>query len=135
MCGIAGCVVTSGASPAIAPLEAMRDAMRHRGPDDAGITVVGNVGLVHTRLSIVDVSDRAHQPMVHPNGRVWLSYNGEIFNHRSLRAELPGDKFMSTGDTETLLHAVARWGIDVLPRLNGQFAFAALDLDRGTLLL
>lgn len=119
----------------MAPLEAMRDALRHRGPDDTGISVIGNVGLVHTRLSIVDVSERGHQPMAHPNGRVWMSYNGEVFNHESLRAELPEAQFTSTGDTETVLHGLAMWGVDVLPRLNGQFAFAALDLDRGTLLL
>lgn len=135
MCGIAGCVVRPGADPPRDTLVAMREALRHRGPDDAGIVVVDNVGLVHTRLSIVDVSDRAHQPMRHPGGALWLSFNGEIFNHRSLRAELADGVYLSTGDTETLLHAWAGWGPETLPRLNGQFAFAALDLDRGSLFL
>ena len=135
MCGIAGCVIRSGAEPPRGTLDAMRQVLHHRGPDDAGIVVVGNVGLVHTRLSIVDVSDRAHQPMRHPSGALWLSFNGEIFNHQSLRAELADAGYLSTGDTETLLHAWARWGPDTLPRLNGQFAFAALDLERQRLFL
>jgi asparagine synthase (glutamine-hydrolysing) len=113
----------------------MRDALLHRGPDGSGVEIIDNVGLVHTRLAIVDVSERAHQPMRHPSGGWWLSYNGEIFNHKAIRAELAGESFVSDGDTETLLHALADWGPKVLPRLNGQFAFAALDLTAGRLLL
>ena len=73
--------------------------------------------------------------MCHPDGHWWLSYNGEIFNHKALRSELVDQSFASTGDTETLLHAIAHWGPNVLPRINGQFAFAALDLTRRRLLL
>src|SRR5580658_1231828 len=135
MCGIAGCVLPAGASPSPERLAAMRDALAHRGPDGSGIEILDNVGLVHTRLAIVDVSERAHQPMRHPDGRWWISFNGEIFNRPAIRAELVGEAFTSDGDTETLLHAIARWGPDVLARLNGQFAFAALDLAAGRLLL
>jgi len=99
------------------------------------VEILDNVGLVHTRLAIVDVSERAHQPMRHPNGDWWLSYNGEIYNHKAIRSELGGESFVSDGDTETLLHALAHWGPMVLPRLNGQFAFAALDIKAGQLLL
>lgn len=113
----------------------MRDALAHRGPDGSGIEILDNVGLVHTRLAIVDVSERAHQPMRHPNGQWWISFNGEIFNHQAIRSELAGEPFTSDGDTETLLHALARWGPDVLARLNGQFAFAAVDLTAGRMLL
>jgi asparagine synthase (glutamine-hydrolysing) len=113
----------------------MRDAMRHRGPDGSGVEVFENVGLVHTRLAIVDVSERAKQPMRHPDADWWISFNGEIFNHSAIRADLDGETFASDGDTETLLHAVARWGPELLPRLNGQFAFAALDLAGRRLLL
>lgn len=135
MCGIGGSVAPAGQLPPPAALAAMRDAMAHRGPDGSGVQVVGNVGLVHTRLAIVDVTDHAAQPMAHPSGRWWLAFNGEIYNHRRLRGELGGARFRSGSDTETLLHAFARWGPAVLPRLNGQFAFAALDLDRNRLWL
>src|SRR5579875_1398872 len=133
MCGIAGCVLAPGRAPERRRLEAMRDALAHRGPDDRGVEVVGGVGLVHTRLSIVDLSERGHQPMGHPAGRWWLAYNGEIYNHLSLRAELQDVQFLGHSDTETLLWALERWGLEVLPRLSGQFAFAALDVDRGRL--
>jgi asparagine synthase (glutamine-hydrolysing) len=113
----------------------MREALVHRGPDDCDVVVVQNVGLVHTRLSIVDISERAHQPMRHPNGSLWLGFNGEIFNHQELRSELRDVDYTSTSDTETLLHAFDRWGTDVLPRLNGQFAFGAVDLERGRVTL
>jgi asparagine synthase (glutamine-hydrolysing) len=116
-------------------LIAMRDALVHRGPDDAGVEVVGNVGLVQTRLSIVDLSERGHQPMRHPDGEWLLGFNGEIYNHLTLREELDGATFVGTSDTETLLWALARWGPPVVSRLNGQFAIAALDLRGGRLLL
>jgi asparagine synthase (glutamine-hydrolysing) len=135
MCGIGGCVVRPGETPSRERLQAMREALAHRGPDGSGLEIFGNVGLVHTRLAIVDVSERAHQPMQHPSGEWWISFNGEIYNHQSLRGELIGERFASAGDTDTLLHAVARWGPKALPRLNGQFAFAALDLVGRRLLL
>jgi asparagine synthase (glutamine-hydrolysing) len=113
----------------------MRDAMSHRGPDDSGIAIVDNVGLVHTRLSIIDLSPRGHQPMGHPDGRWLLSYNGEIYNHLDLRRELDTTAFEGDSDTETLLHALASHGTDVIPRLTGQFAFAALDREHKRLIL
>lgn len=97
--------------------------------------IVENVGLVHTRLAIVDPTERAHQPIRHPAGDWWLSFNGEVFNHRDLRRELGNQAFCSPGDTETLLRALAAWGPAALSRLNGQFAFAALDLKHRRLLL
>ena len=135
MCGIGGCVLPLGETPSLERLEAMRDSLRHRGPDGSGVEILGNVGLVHTRLAIVDVSERARQPMRHASGDWWLSFNGEIFNHEMIRRELAAESFVSGGDTETLLHALARWGPTVLPRLNGQFAIAALDLTAKRLLL
>ena len=135
MCGIAGCVVSPGKAPSLERLEAMRDALGHRGPDGSGIEVFGNAGLVHTRLAIVDLSEQAHQPMAHPTRPWWLSFNGEIYNHKAVREELYGEPFTSDGDTETLLHALANWGPAALDRLNGQFAFACLDLEARRLLL
>ena len=135
MCGIGGCVLSRGARPEHDRLIAMRDALAHRGPDDFGIETIGNVALVHTRLSIVDLSERGHQPMRHPSGRWWLAYNGEIYNHLALRAELNGTPFVGDSDTETLLWALDHWGPAAVSRLTGQFAFAALDVDAGRLLL
>ena len=135
MCGIGGCVLGGGVRPERERLVALRDALAHRGPDDAGIVVLDNVGLVHTRLSIVDLSARGHQPMRHPGGGWWLAYNGEIFNHMVLRGELDGAGFVGGSDTETLLWALERWGLGVVPHLTGQFAFAALDLGAGRLVL
>lgn len=113
----------------------MRDALGHRGPDDSGIAVFDNVGLVHTRLSIVDLSERGHQPMSHPGGSWWLSYNGEIYNHLELRRALGEVGFHGSSDTETLLWSLATGGADAIPRLTGQFAFAALDRSAGELTL
>lgn len=135
MCGIGGCVLAHGARPPIQSLVALRDALSHRGPDGMGIEVFDNVGLVHTRLAIVDISGRAHQPMSYPGSQWTLSFNGEIFNHVALRRELVGTTFQSNSDTETLLYSLSRWGTAVLPKLNGQFALAALDRDSRRLFL
>jgi asparagine synthase (glutamine-hydrolysing) len=135
MCGIAGCVLSPGETPSPERLGAMRDALKHRGPDGSGIEVFENVGLVHTRLAIVDLSERAHQPMRHPTRPWWLSFNGEIYNHKAIRRDLHDSSFTSDSDTETLLHALARWGPGTLDRLNGQFAFACLDIERRRVLL
>jgi asparagine synthase (glutamine-hydrolysing) len=135
MCGIGGCVLRGGRSPSAARLAAMRMAMDHRGPDGFGIEIVDNVGLVHTRLAIVDPSERARQPMHDPQSKWWLSFNGEIYNHESLRTKLSERPFNSSGDTETLLRALVTWGPDIVSQLNGQFALAALDLHGGRLIL
>ncbi len=121
----------SGAHPDSGALEQVLRAIHHRGPDDSGTEVRGNVGLVNARLAIIDTSPAGHQPMVDPAGRWILTYNGEIFNHRALRRELSPVAFRGGSDTETLLHAVARWGpIEAATRSHGFFAFAALDSER-----
>lgn len=90
------------------------------------------VGLVHRRLSIVDLSPAGHQPMCDPSGRHWITYNGEVYNHVELRAELEslGERFTSASDTEVILAAYRRWGRDCLRRFNGMFAFALWDGER-----
>jgi asparagine synthase (glutamine-hydrolysing) len=90
------------------------------------------VGLLHRRLSIVDLTPSGHQPMCDAAGRFWITYNGEVYNHVELRRELEGlgDKFQSTSDTEVILAAYRRWREAALPRLNGMFAFAIWDADR-----
>jgi asparagine synthase (glutamine-hydrolysing) len=140
MCGIAG--VFSYASDARvdeAALRRVRDTMVHRGPDGAGEWVSNDrrVGLVHRRLSIVDLSAAAAQPMANEDGRVVVTFNGEIYNHQPLRAELSkaGHHFRSDhSDTEVLVHGYEQWGIDgLLGRLEGDYAFALWDDNAGAL--
>jgi asparagine synthase (glutamine-hydrolysing) len=135
MCGIAGYVAAPGGEPRRTPLERMVATLHHRGPDDSGIEIVGSVGLGHTRLAIVDPSPAGHQPMADAAGRWWVTYNGEIFNHRELRAELPQVRWRGGSDTETLLEALAAWGPQAVSRCNGLYAFAALDRERDRLYL
>jgi asparagine synthase (glutamine-hydrolysing) len=134
MCGIGGCIVTRG-DPSHDALRRMAGALGHRGPDDQGIEIVGRAGLVHTRLAIVDPSPAGHEPMGHPDRRLWLTYNGEVFNHADLRRELGEVDWRGGSDAETVLHALAAWGTSAVARFNGLFAFAVLDLDRHRLLL
>jgi asparagine synthase (glutamine-hydrolysing) len=112
----------------------MAARLRHRGPDDEGEWVDAQAGIAlgHRRLSIVDLSAHGHQPMLSHTGRYVLAYNGEIYNHALLRAELeasgPTVPWRGLSDTETALAAIERWGLEVaLPRLNGMFAFALWD--------
>lgn len=135
MCGIGGCVLPAGRTPSRERLERLRTALAHRGPDDSGIAIVGSVGLVHTRLAIVDPSPLGTQPMRHPSGDWWLSYNGEAYNHRQLRSELPRTDWLGGSDTETVLEAHASWGDAAIERLNGLFAYAVLDRRARRLLL
>jgi len=111
----------------------MRDTMVHRGPDGAGVWVLknGRVGLGHRRLSIIDLSDAAAQPMCNKDGTLWISFNGEIYNHVEIRTELEelgGHEWKTDhSDTEVILHAFEQWGIDCLEKFCGMFAFALWD--------
>jgi len=127
MCGIAGCVVPAGAAPDRSRLQRMSAALLHRGPDGQAIRSVGQVGLVATRLAIVGTGPAGDQPLCDAAGTTWLSYNGEIFNHAELRAELGSVRWRGGSDTETLVELLAARGEAALPRLNGLFAFAVLD--------
>src|SRR5450631_3708736 len=129
MCGIAG-IVGSRASPSA--VQAMADRMRHRGPDGDGTWCEPGVALAHRRLSILDLSEEARQPMLH--GSCVLTYNGELYNHEALRAHLPGP-WRSSGDTEVLLRLLARDGTAGLSRLVGMFAFGLWDCAARKLLL
>ena len=119
----------------------MRDTMTHRGPDGAGLWF-GNdrtVGLAHRRLSIIDLSDAASQPMTNHDGSVCLSFNGEIYNHAEIRAELEKTgRFQwktDHSDTEMILHAYEQWGFDCLEKFRGMFAFAIWDENKRRLWL
>nr|BAL56291.1 asparagine synthase, glutamine-hydrolyzing [uncultured delta proteobacterium] len=137
MCGIAGVVLQGGASIDRATLQEMTDRLAHRGPDAQGLWLAPGVGLGHRRLSILDLSEAAAQPMIARNGRSALTFNGEIYNFATLREQLTafGEQFVSSGDTEVLLHALERWGTEALSRIHGMFAFGYWDHDNRTLLL
>jgi asparagine synthase (glutamine-hydrolysing) len=104
-------------------------AIRHRGPDGEGVLIDGNVGLGHRRLAIIDPTDAGRQPMTTSDGRVTISYNGELYNYRDLKRDLSrlGHRFSSATDTEVVLAAWAEWGAQSLDRFNGIFAFAVWD--------
>ena len=137
MCGIAGIFHAETPKPVDpARVERMCDALAHRGPDGSGVWTGPGVGLGHRRLSIIDVAG-SPQPMQAADGRAVIVFNGEIYNFRELRRELEqgGARFVTSGDTEVILAAWARWGPDCLARLDGMFAFALYDLDRRCLFL
>lgn len=137
MCGIAGLLNLSGEAVSPVILKRMTDAIAHRGPDGEGQWIEGPVGLGHRRLAIIDLTPSGHQPMISADHRYVISYNGEIYNYRELRAELEaaGYWFRSQTDTEVVLHALAHWGPDALLRFNGMFALALWDRKARTLLL
>src|ERR1700682_4788334 len=128
MCGIAGYVAVEPASLQRSILERMTDAIRHRGPDDSGFYQDEYASLGHRRLSIIDVA-AGHQPMANEDQTLWISYNGEIFNHADLRPELvkAGHRYATRSDTETILHAYEEYGPDCLERFRGMFAFVLWD--------
>ena len=129
MCGIAGIWDRSGRPVDPVALDRMGLILRHRGPDGSGRLLRGNLGLVHRRLTIVDLSDRGHQPMGLPDESLWINYNGEIHNYRELRRELEaeGVEFRSECDTEVALWAYRVWGTDCFERFNGMWAIALWD--------
>lgn len=137
MCGITGLINLDGAPVSPVILKKMTDAIAHRGPDGEGQWIEGNVGLGHRRLAIIDLSPAGHQPMISADHRWVLSYNGEVYNYRELRAELEaaGYWFRSQTDSEVVLYALAHWGTAALLRFNGMFALALWDRRERTLLL
>jgi len=123
------------AEPAV--VQAMMDALRHRGPDAEGLVTRGPVVLGHRRLAIIDLSAAGNQPMCDTSGRFWLVFNGEIYNFLELRKELEGlgAKFRTRTDSEVILESYKQWGLDCLPRFNGMFAFAIWDEQEARLML
>ena len=129
MCGIAGIVNVQGTPVSPGVLRAMTDIVRHRGPDGDGQWIQHGVGFGHRRLAIVDLSPAGAQPMHSDDGSLVITFNGEIYNWRELRAELGkrGAVFRTQSDTEVLLAAYRAWGPRCLEKLNGMFAFAIFD--------
>lgn len=141
MCGVAGIYSYNIHGPAVSPheLRLMRDHMLSRGPDGAGewYSQANRAGLAHRRLSIIDLDERAGQPMISSSGRYVISFNGEIYNYRELKRNLErkGYRFRTTSDTEVILHLFAEKGEKMLEDLRGMFAIAIWDDSEGTLFL
>ena len=129
MCGIAGIFNRDGDPVSSVILGNMIKAQAHRGPDGEGDYVDGCIGLGHSRLAILDLSPAGRQPMITSDGRFVLTYNGEIYNFRTLRTELEslGHIFHSQNDAEVVLHSYAQWGEKALDRFNGMYAFGVWD--------
>lgn len=140
MCGIAGILDTSGSLIYDDILKRMTDILHHRGPDDGGISILRRdkiaIGFGHRRLKIIDLSDAGRQPMTNEDQTIWLTFNGEIYNFQELRDELEdkGHIFSSRTDTEVIVHGYEEYGISIIEKLNGMFAFGLWD-DRKRLLL
>src|ERR1041385_2187252 len=137
MCGIAGIVASDRLhADERARATLMRDCMTHRGPDGAGLHVDDHVPLAHRRLSIVDLAG-GHQPLANEDETVWVTYNGEIYNHAALRPglEAAGHVYRTRSDTETILHLYEEDGERCVEKLQGMFAFAIWDKNHGRLLL
>jgi asparagine synthase (glutamine-hydrolysing) len=137
MCGIAGLVAADQLAPdGPARAVAMRDVLTHRGPDEAGLHADGCAALAHRRLSIVDLRS-GQQPLANENRTVWISFNGEIYNHAEIRRQLEaaGHRYRTRSDTETIVHAYEQWGDDCVHQLRGMFAFAIWDAPKRRLLL
>jgi asparagine synthase (glutamine-hydrolysing) len=138
MCGICGQLNFDPDQPIAEDLiRQMCDVIVHRGPDDEGIWIDGPVGLGQRRLAIIDLSPTGHQPMSNEDGTIWITYNGEIYNHLDLRADLErrGHCYRGTSDTETILHLYEEYGPNCVKYLRGMFAFALWDAHRRRLLL
>jgi len=131
MCGIAGIFRFDDGPADVRAAARMAAALRHRGPDASGVYGDGLAALAHARLSIIDIGGGA-QPMRTADGRLAITFNGEIFNFVELRQQLEvrGHRFASRSDTEVILHAYDEWGERCVERFNGQWAFAIWDAPR-----
>ena len=133
MCGIVGSFVFDSVISITRMLLKMRDTMTHRGPDGGGLWLSEDrrIGLGHRRLSIIDLSPSASQPMTNEDGSLQVVFNGEIYNHAEIRKELEalgGHRWKTShSDTEVILHAFEQWGIDCLERFRGMFAIGLWD--------
>ncbi len=139
MCGIAGIKRFKGGEISKNILSRLGDYLKHRGPDDRGLWIdqKNDLYLVHTRLSIIDLSAKAHQPMKSAHGKYVIVFNGEIYNYKNIRENLKrkNHQFLSDSDTEVILKAYQEWGEDCLEHLNGMFSFCIWDRDHQSLFL
>jgi len=135
MCGICGIFFQDRSRQVDRPtLASMNRQITHRGPDDEGLFIDGNVGIAMRRLSIIDVKS-GHQPLSNENGDVWIVYNGEVYNHQGSRKEMEalGHTYRTHSDTESIVHLYEQYGRDCVPHLRGMFAFVIWDRRRRVL--
>ncbi|MDX1485194.1 MAG: N-acetylglutaminylglutamine amidotransferase [Alphaproteobacteria bacterium] len=137
MCGFSGEITFDGSPASVDAVCRMTERMAARGPDGSGVHAQNRLALGHRRLKIIDLSDRAQQPMTDPELGLTIAFNGCIYNYKELRTELEGlgYRFFSGGDTEVVLKAYHAWGIDCPKRFHGMFAFAIQERDSGRLVL
>lgn len=126
MCGIAG-IISEKNNLDKRVIQSMTDALSHRGPDAGAVYQNGKVSLGHRRLSIIDLSELSNQPMVSHDGRYVIVFNGELYNFRTVKKEINNYPFKTNGDSEVILAAYIKWGVDCLHHFNGMFAFAIWD--------
>jgi asparagine synthase (glutamine-hydrolysing) len=132
MCGINGFNFSESES-----IDRMNNLLNHRGPDSSGIYVDNNISLGHCRLKIIDLSENGSQPMPDSDEKIWLVFNGEIYNFKDIKSELEnlGYKFKSDSDTEAIIYAYKEWGFDCINHFNGMWAFAIYDKDKNKIFL
>lgn len=132
MCGISGIYNIDGTPVDKEAIEAMCRMLSHRGPDDDGLWLNGSIGFGHKRLSIIDLTEKAHQPMIDTERKLCITYNGEIYNYIELMDELKskGYHFRSRSDTEVILYSYSEWGVDCVEKFNGMWSFALWDGER-----
>ncbi len=140
MCSISGIFSLGQTSTDLRQaVERMNAAQKHRGPDDDGISRIafdgGELFLGSTRLAVIDTSAAGHQPMNDPESRNWITYNGETYNFKDLRQQLSPQEWCSNTDTEVVLRAYRKWGVDAFCKLRGMFALALWDQQKQELLL
>lgn len=137
MCGICGIIRFDNTKPEEKSLQQMMQTMKHRGPDDEGVFIEKNIGLGFVRLSIIDLTQAGHQPMVSQNGDYVIVFNGEIYNYIEIKEELlqKGYRFKTKTDTEVLLNAYIEWGENCQNKFNGMWAFAILNRKNGEIFI
>ncbi len=135
MCGIVGKYYYKNQSSNLGLLEKQVESIKHRGPDDKGVWSNNNVGLGHVRLSILDLSNHGHQPMLTNDKKSIIIYNGEVYNSNEIKKELSQKEYRSSTDTEVVLNALHENGIDALPNLEGMFAFGFYDIDKDQMIV
>src|SRR5690606_31081971 len=137
MCGFVGFADSSAVSDRLATIQEMMNRMLHRGPDSGGYYSDDRVTLGFRRLKVIDLSDEGSQPIYNEDRTCVLVFNGEVYNYRELREELiaQGHQFRSQADSEVVLHGYEQYGVDILQRLRGMFAFAIWDIRSETLFM
>ena len=129
MCGISGVLSNNPQDISREIIKDMNGTLLHRGPDDTGCFIDKKIAIGHKRLSIIDLSEAAKQPMISENSRYVITYNGEIYNYKELKELLlmKGHKFRTQSDTEVVLNSFLEWGLDSFNLFNGMFALAVWD--------